>query len=144
PVHGPVLLSVRRQSSPCDWGLVTDALPFGAHFATKSAIHAALRPLKACVTGAPAALISSNARSRGEARRYESPARHAVDSPTSPPTWPNRFQRPTPLRFGSLAGKLRPRPSSVPSSTKRSVGAIHFGCTPSSFLRPLRNALYGG
>src|SRR6266545_5833591 len=133
--------SLRRKNSPCSLKLVTVELPSGAHFSTKSAIHSRLDPVKDCVTGLPDVSTSSNVRSRGEVRRCESPARQAVLAPKSPPTWPNRVQAAAPFLFGSVAGKLRPRPSSLPSSTSSSLGATHFSCTPSSFRRPPRNAL---
>ena len=39
---------------------------------------------------------------------------------------------PGPLRFESLPGNVRPRPTSTPSSTYWSIGGSHVSCKPSS------------
>src|SRR3954449_2798283 len=79
--------SSRRKYSPCSLRLVADALPLGAHLRTKSAIHVRLLPLNDWVVSR-----SVKPRSCGEAPRYERPLRHAILSPRSPPTCPNRLQ----------------------------------------------------
>src|SRR3954467_15835626 len=94
--------SLRRKYSPCSLRFVTVASPRGAHLTITSAIQSELRPLNAPLTGLPAASRSSKPRSLAEARRYDRPVCHAVDSPTSPPRWPYIAHMPAPLRFVSL------------------------------------------
>ena len=106
-----------RRYSPCSLKFVRVALPLGAHFQIASAIQTRVLPLNASSTWSPRALAATSPWSLAFAFSIESPARQLWLTPMSPPVWAKSDVMPAPLREVSVPGKLRPRPSSAPSST---------------------------
>src|SRR5205085_10539268 len=116
-------LRVLRRYSPCTLRLVRVALPFGAHFQIASATHTRVLPLNALVSTLPLLSAATRRCASALALSTDKPARQLLLSPTSPPVCAVNALMPAPLRELSLPGKLRPRPSSAPSSMYWSVGA---------------------
>src|SRR6185369_8406072 len=118
--------------SPWSLKLVRVALPLGAHFHTASATHTRVRPLKELVTASPATFVCTRLWSLSCAFSTDRPARQLWLSPMSPPRCAVSTEAPAPLPPDWLPGKLRPRPTSAPSSMKVSLGASQVSCSPSS------------
>src|SRR5215472_11287406 len=135
-------LRVLCRYSPCSLKFVRVALPFGAHFQIASAIQTRVLPLNDCANLVPAASVATRPWSVALASSIEMPARQLWLAPMSPPVCAVSATMPGPLRFESLPGYVRPRPSSTPNSTYWSIGGSHDSCTPSSPYWPPSIAWY--